>query len=120
MSGPSRGQATVELALVLPVVAVLLLLVLQVGLLARDRVLAVHAARVAARAVAVEPDVAAARQALRQVGDDRFRVVLSGELTPGGTATVTVTARPTALPIIGRVLGGAEVSERLSVRVEGP
>ena len=47
------GQATVEFALVLPLLAVLLLAVVQVGLVVRDQVLLTHAAREAARAVAV-------------------------------------------------------------------
>ena len=51
----ARGQATVEIAMLLPVLVTTLLLVVQVGLLARDRVLTVHAARTAARAAADEP-----------------------------------------------------------------
>ena len=47
------GQATVELALVLPLVALVVLSALQVGLVLRDHVLVVHAAREAARAAAV-------------------------------------------------------------------
>ena len=119
-SGSSRGQATVELALVLPVVATCLLLVLQVGLLARDRVLTVHAARAAARAVAVDPTVPAARAAVGNLDDDRFRVRVGGDVAPGGLAVVTVSTRPTAVPIVGRLLGGMELRERLTVRVEGP
>ncbi|MEY2448174.1 MAG: TadE-like protein [Acidimicrobiaceae bacterium] len=40
-----RGQATVEAALVLPLVVLLLLAVVQVGLLVRAEVLVTHAAR---------------------------------------------------------------------------
>jgi hypothetical protein len=105
---------------VLPVVVVALLLVVQTGLVVRDRVLVVHAARVAARAVAVEPTPAAARAALREAGGaDGFRVSLAGDLESGGLATVTVTASPTTLPLLGRVVGGIELRERLAVRVEG-
>ena len=121
-SGPRRGQsgqATVELALVLPAVVTVLLLVVQVGLLVRDRVLTVHAARSAARAVAVDPSASAARRAVAGSGVD-VRVALGGELRPGGLATVTVTGRPTSLPIVGVVLAGVELRERLVVRVEGP
>lgn len=53
--GPERGQATVELALVLPVVVVLLLAVVQVGQVVRYRVVVVHTAREVARAAAVAP-----------------------------------------------------------------
>ena len=44
-AGRDRGQSTVEVALLLPFVALLLLAVVQVGLVARDQVLVVHAAR---------------------------------------------------------------------------
>ena len=50
-----QGQATVELAMTLPLVAVLLLLLVQAGLIARDQVLVTHAAREAARTAAVDP-----------------------------------------------------------------
>ena len=50
------GQAAVELALVLPLLAVLVLGLVQTGLIVRDQVLVVHAAREAARAVAVRED----------------------------------------------------------------
>ena len=52
-AGADRGQSTVEFALVLPLVVMVLLLVVQVGLVVRDQVLVVHAAREAARAAAV-------------------------------------------------------------------
>ena len=42
--GSDEGQATVELALVLPVIALLMLLLVQVGVLVRDQVLVIHAA----------------------------------------------------------------------------
>lgn len=115
-----RGQATVELALVLPVVVFVVLLVVQVGLVVRERLLVVHAARAAARAVAVEPTLAVARSAAGDaVGSHGLEVRLGGDLGPGGLATVTVASRPSMLPLLGRVLSGVEVSERLAVRVEG-
>ncbi len=54
-SGSDRGQATVELALVLPVLALLLLGVLVIGVVATAQVSLENAAREAARAAAVEP-----------------------------------------------------------------
>jgi len=115
-----RGQATVELALVLPVVVVLLLLVLQAGLAVRDRLVVLHGVRVAARAVIVDPTESAARGALRRSGVGAGgTVTVSGELRTGGLAEVTVAMRPTTVPIVGRVLGGRPVSERLVVQVEG-
>lgn len=105
----------------LPVVVVVMLLVVQVGLVVRERVLVVHAARAAARATAVDPTVAGARSAaVAATGSDRLDVRVSGDRHPGGLATVTVRSRPSMLPLLGRVLSGVEVQERFAVRVEGP
>ena len=52
----SVGSATVEFALVLPLVLVVVLALVQVGLLVRDRLLVEAAARAAARAAAVQDD----------------------------------------------------------------
>src|SRR5436309_11926952 len=52
----SIGSATVEFALVLPLVLVVVLALVQVGLLVRDRLLVEAAARAAARAAAVQDD----------------------------------------------------------------
>ena len=115
-----RGQSTVELALALPVVVMLLLVVVQAGVAVRDRLVVLHAARTAARAVIVEPTPAAAAAALDRVGTgSRARVALAGELRPGGLATVTVTMAPTRVPVVGRVVAGGSVVERLTVLVEG-
>jgi hypothetical protein len=48
------------------------------------------------------------------------RVAVGGDRRPGGLATVAVTSSPTGLPIVGRVLAGIELRERLVARVEGP
>ena len=117
-----RGQATVELALALPVVLLALALVVQVALLARDRVAVVHAARAAARAAVVEPTVGAATRAARSSGGalSAASVQLDGDSRPGGLLGVTVTARPTAVPLVGYVVAGVQLRERLVVLVEGP
>lgn len=116
----ARGQASVELALLLPVLVLLLLLAAQVAVLARDRVLAVHAARVAGRAVIVDPSEAAARAALRRQGGRAAvaSVELRGERHPGAILTVVVAVPPTRVPLVGRVVSGT-LEERLSVLVEG-
>src|SRR5437867_1181977 len=54
-----RGSATVEFALVLPLVLVVVLGLVQVGLVVRDRLLVEAAARAGARAAAVQDDPAA-------------------------------------------------------------
>jgi len=117
-----RGQATVELALALPVVLLALALVLQVALLARDRVAVVHATRAAARAAVVDPTVGAATRAARSAGGSltSASVRLDGDTAPGGLLGVTVTARPTVVPLVGHVVAGVQLRERLVVLVEGP
>jgi len=54
------GQATVEFALVLPVLVLAAVAILQVGLVVRDYVAVVHAAREAARAASVDANAASA------------------------------------------------------------
>ncbi len=97
MSGAraERGQATVELALVLPLVALLLLAMVQVGLVVRDQVLLTHAAREAAREAAVDPSPHAARRAVlagAPLATDRLQVQLSRPGT-GGRVTVRLSFR---------------------------
>lgn len=115
------GQASVELALCLPVVAVLLLLVVQAGLLVADQVAVVQAAREAARRASVDPDPDAGR-----------RAALGGRLVPGRT-TVTVDrmagppplARATIrhraatdVPIVGRLVPDIELDASATMAIE--
>ena len=58
-----HGQASVELALVLPVLMGLVVLLGQAGLVAKDYVLVAHAAREAVRAAVVDPTPTVAEQA---------------------------------------------------------
>jgi Flp pilus assembly protein TadG len=121
--GPAsdRGQSTVEFALLLPLLVVLFLVVLQAALVARDQVRLTRATSAAARAAMVEPEEAAARHELAAVaGGLAVRSVsLSGSRSPGSLLTVTVTARPTRVPVVGLAVTRLELSERLVVRVEG-
>lgn len=118
-----RGQSTVELALLLPVVVLLLLAVLQVALVARDVVLVTHASREAARAAAVDIAPGAAREAaLASSGlrGDRLDVVVRGRSGPGSRVRVELTYRaPTSLPIIGAMLGDRAIRSSATMRVEG-
>ncbi len=117
-----RGQSTVELALVLPVIALLLLAGIQVGVVARDRLLLAHAAREAARAAAVEPDPSAATAAARAAtGLDRGRlsVSLGPQRSPGDRLVVSVRYRaPTSVPVVGRLIGDIALASDVTVRVE--
>ena len=120
--GRQRGQATVELALVLPLVVVFALIVVQAGLVAKDLVLVHHAAREGARAVAVDPTPAAARAGVAggaRLDQGRLGVSLSGGTTEGDLATVTVTYEsPTNVPLVGALVGDVTLTADVTMRVE--
>lgn len=115
---PERGQATVELALVLPLFVFGLLAIIQVGLVVRDHVAVLHAAREAARAAAVERDpdqaVAAARRVLR-----RAEVTVGPRPSVGEAVSVEVRYRSrTDLPMVGALFPDPELHARAVMRVE--
>lgn len=116
------AQSTVELALLLPVVVLLLLAVLQVGLIARDVVLVAHASREAARAAAVDGGAEAARRAAVGSGglvEERVEVELTGGGGPGSSVTAEVTYRaPTTVPLVGALLGDRVLRAAATMRVE--
>jgi TadE-like protein len=121
-SGRDGGQATVELALLLPLVVGLLLAIVQAGVLARDQILVTHAAREAVRAAAVDDDPAAARRAAEQAGPlaaDRLDtdVVERGEV--GGRVRVVVRYRaPTRIPLVGTFVDDVVLDAAATMRVE--
>lgn len=118
------GQATVELALTLPVLVLLLAALVEVGLVVGDQARLWHAAREAARMAAVDPDhedvlVAAERPGLRP---------LQVEMTPdpqlrrqGDAVTVEVRYFPAArIPLFRSLLDRVELSARGVTRIEQP
>ena len=120
-----RGQAAVELALVLPLLAALALLLLQVALVLRDQVLVAHAAREAAREAAVTADVQAPRRAAEAAAqlDPRrleVRVVpVGGVRAVGGLVEAEVLYRsPTDVPLIGALVGEVRLASKVAMRVE--
>ncbi|MFT7599356.1 MAG: Flp pilus assembly protein TadG [Acidimicrobiales bacterium] len=121
-SEPEQGQATVELALVLPVVVLFALLVVQVGLVAKDLVLVQHAAREGARAAAVDPTPSAARAGAfgsSSLEVARMTVTLGGSTSRGGAATTTVHYRsPTNVPLVGALVGDIALTAEVTMRVE--
>jgi Flp pilus assembly protein TadG len=117
-----EGQASVELALVLPLVVVLLLAVVQVGLVVRDQILVVHAAREAAREAAVDPAADAPRRAAlasSTLDPDRLTVTSTGRGAAGSRVRVEVSYRaPTALPLVGAAVGDLTLRASVTMRVE--
>jgi len=101
-----RGSAVVEFALVLPVLLLLCLALVQVGLLARDQLLLVQAARAGSRQAVVDPEDDAVRSAALQAapGLDPTRVEVTVDRTGGLGQPVEVTVgyeAMIALPLAG-------------------
>jgi hypothetical protein len=120
--GRDRGQSTVELALVMPLVVLLLLLVVQVGVLVHDQLLVTAAAREAVRAAAVSPHDDDARHAAATVGrldPGRLRVEILREGGEGSLVRVRVSyVAPTAVPMVGLLVGDQDLAAVSVMRAE--
>jgi Flp pilus assembly protein TadG len=113
-----RGQATVELALVLPVLVLFLLALVQTALVARDELLVQDAAHAAAREASVDAGTDriadAARRTLRGVDVEVHR---SGRV--GDPVEVVVQYRDhTNLPLVGPLFPDLSLRARATMRAE--
>jgi Flp pilus assembly protein TadG len=114
----ASGQATVEFALVLPVVLMLILALFQMALIARDQVLAAHSARVAAREASVGASGDRVQAAAESVLDDVEVDVKKGAKV-GDDVTVTVHyTSHTSLPIVGALFPDVEMEGKATMRRE--
>ena len=121
--GRARGSVSVEFAAVLPLLAVAMLLVAQIGLLVAQQLTVQHAAREGARSAAVHNDGDRARQDALAAGNldpDRASVSVDpAERGVGDPVTVTVRYQPGTMPLVGRWLpGGFELVAAVSMRTE--
>lgn len=119
-----RGQSSVELALCLPIVFLLLMALLQVVVIGRDHVQLTHAAREAAREAAVSDDRSAPRRAAvarSQLDPERLRVEVSGQKQGSRRVRAKLTyAVPTKVPIVGRLVPAVTLTAEAAMRREGP
>jgi hypothetical protein len=101
---------------------ILLLAVAQFGLLVRDQILVVHAAREAAREAAVDPAADAPRRAAlasSTLAGDRLTVTSTGRGAPGSRVHVEVAYQAsTSVPLVGAALRGVTVRASATMRVE--
>lgn len=118
-----HGQSTVEFALVLPLVVLVVMFIVQAGFVVRDQVLVTHATREAARAAAVSDAdrLEAAVRAARQAGDlevDRLGVTVS-MLEGDSSVRVVVSYRsPTDLALVGALVPDITLDASVVMRVE--
>ncbi len=115
-----RGQATVELALVLPLICLLLCAIVQVAVIGRDQLAVQLAAREAARAAAVaaDPATAATAAAHRAIA---LRPLAVGVREANGMVTATVRYTDgTDVPLIGTLLPAVTFTATVTMQVEPP
>jgi hypothetical protein len=113
-----RGQASVELALVLPVLVLFLLGLVQTALVARDQVLLQDAARAAAREASVGADPNRVRDAARR---SLAGVEVEVHRTGGVGEAVVVVARyhdHTDLPLVGGLFPDVDLRAQATMRIE--
>jgi len=122
-----EGQAAAEVALVVPLVATMLLAIVQVGFVVRDQVLVVHAAREAARAAAVDPrpgaagTAAAASSALKgaRLSTETVTSHMGRANERSDIVTVRVTYRSaTDVPLVGTLLPEITLHSKAAMRIE--
>jgi hypothetical protein len=119
------GQSTVELALALPVLALILAALVEAGMIGLDQIRLWHAAREAARIAVVDPDpeeirATAERGGLRNL---EMRVdPLTSVRTAGEPLSVTLGYRPDGhIPIFGDALfRGVTLEASATMRIEQP
>lgn len=119
-----RGQATVELALCLPLVVLLLGALVEIGLLVGDQVRLWHAAREAARIAIVDSDTADIRAAAQRSGLSPIAVEVdpaAADRSPGDALTVSLTYSPSGhVPLLGAVLARTDMHAAATMRIEQP
>ncbi|MBS1847721.1 MAG: pilus assembly protein [Actinobacteria bacterium] len=115
-----RGQATVEFALVLPIVVMLALGVVQVARVTAFQVAVIDSARSAARAAAVDPTDSTARRTVAATGGGADAEVHLGVVDGApGLVTVRVIRRIRLLPGVGASSVALHAESTMAVESSG-
>jgi len=119
-----RGQATVEFVLCLPIAALVLGMLIEIGLLVGDHVRLWHAARESARIAIVDSDPEEIRGAAEQGGLSPLAVEVEPEFadrSTGSPLTVTLTYKPSGrLPLLGDLIAARTLISSATMRIEQP
>jgi Flp pilus assembly protein TadG len=119
-----QGQATVELVLCLPILALVLAVLLEVGLLVGDHVRLWHAARETARVAVVDSDPNAIRAAAEHAGLGPLDIDIDPKFSDRSTGeplTVTLTYNSEGhLPLLGSLISSSDMNATATMRIEQP
>ncbi|MEA2460202.1 MAG: hypothetical protein QOH90_379, partial [Actinomycetota bacterium] len=118
------GQATLELALGLPVVVVLIAVLVQVGIVVGDQIRVWHAAREAVRVAAVDSDENHVRRAAEAGGLSPLELEVDPETAyrvQGEPVTVNVSfSGSRRVPLLGNLIGPRTLVAEATMRLENP
>lgn len=115
-----RGAATVELVLLLPLIAMLLLAVVEVAVVARVQLELLNAAREGARTAAVAPDPSDAVEVVQSTlgaGSSEAKISVQRPQVVGEAARVQIVLRHQLIPFVFGGMG-VELRASSSMRVE--
>jgi hypothetical protein len=119
-----RGQSTVELALCLPILFVLIACALDVTEVAAVQARLWHAAREGARVAAVDPNGTGIARVVRESGIDDARVTVApepGSRIQGEPVTVVLRRRASGrVPFLRPLLERITLQSRATFRIEQP
>ena len=112
------GQSTVEFALIIPVIAIFLMLILQVGVVVKQKILVTNSSREAARILSVENDFGKATMKAKETVNDA-KVIISRPANQGEYLTVTIKdVVKSKIPILGVIFPDISVTSKTTMRVE--
>lgn len=115
----NEGQATVEFALLLPVAVVALLVIAQIGLVARARGMLTHATREGARVAAVGGSDAEVTDAVIDASSfNRARLSVSVLRESSVVTVLVVYVMQTNVSVVGALIGDPKMSSIATMYLE--
>lgn len=118
-----KGQSSVELALSLPIVFLLLMALLQTVVIARDHIQLNHAAREAAREAAVSDNRSTPRRAAvarTTLDPSRLKVDVTGQRQGSRRVRAKLSYEvPTKVPVVGLLVPDVTLEAEAAMRREG-